>query len=96
MAGKKKEAELTVQVEVVPVSGAVTNKIVKLQKSGASVAEVLETAGVSAKNKDLLVNGKPATLATHVTAKDSVQAKDSVSVQAKEVKVQVSERPAGS
>lgn len=88
MAGKKKEAGLTVQVVVVPVSGTSTMNIVKLQKSGASVAEVLEAAGVSAKNKDLLVNGKPAALTTHVTAKDSVQAK--------EVKVQVSERPAGS
>lgn len=79
---------LAVQVEVVPVSGAKTTKTVKVAASGATVAEVLNAAGVSAEKKDLLVNGKPATLDTYVTQKDSVEAK--------EVKVQVSERPAGS
>lgn len=81
-AVKKKEAAgFTVQVQVVPVSGTATTKSVKFPKSGASLGEVLEAAGVSAKNKDLLLDGKPATLATRV---------------AKEAKVQVSERPAGS
>lgn len=86
---RKKKGELEVVVEVVPVSGAKTEKTVKLAASGASVAEVLKAAGVSAKNKDLLVNGKPATLETHVTAADKV------GVQSK-AKVQVAERPAGS
>lgn len=85
MATKKKKAGLTVQVEVVPTSGTKTTKTVELEKSAASLGEVLATAGVSAANKDLLLNGKPATVGTHVSAKDK-----------KELKVQVSERPAGS
>lgn len=84
----RKKTGLEVRVEVVPTSGKKTVKTVALEKSGASLAEVLKAAGVSAKNKDLLVNGKPATVATHVTVKDKVLAK--------EVRVQVAERPAGS
>jgi len=87
MAAKKKGAGLTVTVEMVPTSGTATTKTVTLEKSGASLGEVLAEAKVSAKNKDLLVNGKPATVDTHVTAGDKVGVK---------VNVQVSERPAGS
>ncbi len=89
---KKEEAGLTVKVEVVGTSATAATKTAKLPKSGAALSEILEAVGVSGKNKDLTVNGKPATLQTHVGAKDSV----SVQAKAKEVKVQVSERPAGS
>jgi len=77
--------KLKVKIMVVPTQGKSTTQTVELKKSGASLKEVLKAAGVSADNKDLLVNGQPATLDTHVGAKDKV-----------EVKVQVSERPRGS
>lgn len=77
--------KLKVKVTVVPTQGKSTTATVELKKSGASLKEVLKAAKVSAENKDLMVNGEPATLDTHVTASDKVS-----------IQVRVSERPQGS
>ncbi len=85
---KNKGQKIKVEVTVVPTEGKPSTKSVEVEASGASVEQVLKSAGVSADRKDLLVNNQPATLATHVGPKDVVDAK--------EVKVQAAERPQGS
>ena len=83
MSGK-----ISVTVETVPVQGTATTKTVEVEESGASLREVLSSAGMTGENRALLVNGKPATLDTYVGP--------DANVKATEVKVQVSERPRGS
>lgn len=85
----KKTKTFTVKVQVVSADGKPVSTSTEVEMTGASVGEVLKTAGISSKKKDLLVNGQPATLDTHVGPNDVVQAKG-------EVTVQVAERPQGS
>jgi len=54
---------------------------VDIAASGASLGEVCKAAGISTKDKDFTVDGKPATLDTHV---------------GKNMPVEVSARPQGS
>lgn len=85
----KKTKTFKVQIQVVPTDGKPTSTSTEVEMTGASLKEVLAAAGISSKKKDLLVNGQPATLDTHVGPDDVVQAKG-------EVTVQVAERPQGS
>lgn len=79
--------KLKIQVEMIPTSGKTVKKTIKVSATGASVGDILKTAGFDPKNKDFTVNGKSANLDTHVTEQDVVKAKTSV---------RVSERPQGS
>lgn len=56
-------------------------KTVKVAETGATVAEICKAGKIDTANKDLTVNGKPATLETHVD---------------KAATVEVSARPQGS
>ncbi|MEK9152216.1 MAG: hypothetical protein AAB692_02525 [Patescibacteria group bacterium] len=82
-AEKKFKVELTVTGE----QGKAKKQDVQVNKSGAKLGEVLKEAGVSAKNKDLYVNGQPATADTFIAPGDKAAAT---------VRVQVEERPQGS
>jgi 5-bromo-4-chloroindolyl phosphate hydrolysis protein len=55
-----------VSLEVVPVSGAATNRQVEIKGSGVSMKEFLKEAGLSDKNMNLWVDGESADLRTHV------------------------------
>jgi len=81
-------AMVKVKVKVVPTQGKSTTETVEVKAKGTSLKDVLKAAKISPKGKDLLVNGKPATLDTLVCDGDTVSAKDIV--------VEVSERPQGS
>lgn len=84
MAKKKK---LKIKVQVIPSSGDTIEKTVTVSANGASVADILQAAGLDTKNKDITVGGKPAGLDTHVTERDVLEARTTVGV---------SERPQGS
>ncbi|MBI4458049.1 hypothetical protein HY633_03750 [Candidatus Uhrbacteria bacterium] len=84
MAAGKFKVELKVNGE----QGKPKVQQVEVNKSGAKLGEVLKEAGVSAKNKDLYVNDKPATLDTFVGPGDRALANV--------VSVKVEERPQGS
>ena len=77
--------KMKVSVEVVPTSGPKTNKDVEVDKTGATLGEVLQQAGVDGKNMQLTLNGEPASLTTHVKQGGKVG-----------VKVQATERARGS
>jgi hypothetical protein len=81
--------KLKIEITVVPTEGKSTKKTVEVAANGAKLGAALKAAGVSAENKDLLLNGKPATLETFVGPNDKVEARG-------QAKVQVAERPAGS
>lgn len=66
-------------------------KTVNIAPTGASIGEICKTAGIETKDKDFTVNGRPATLDTHV-GKDEVLAADSRKI----APVEVSARPQGS
>ncbi len=80
--------KVKVNVRVVPTQGQTTTTTVEVKATGTKLKDVLKAAKISPKNKDLLVNGKPATLDTFVCDGDNVATRD--------VKVEVSERPQGS
>ena len=84
--------KLKLTVEVVPSSGDPVEHKVEVAASGASVKAVCEAAGISLKNKDLSVNGLPATPSTHVGPNDALQTKE----KRRAATVQASERPQGS
>jgi len=79
-------AKVKVNVKVVPTQGKTTTTTIEVKATGTTLKDVLKAAKISPKNKDLLVNGKPASLDTCVEAGDKVSA----------VQVEVSERPQGS
>jgi sulfur carrier protein ThiS len=83
--------KLKINVQIVPNGGSSTKKKVEVAASGASVKEICDAAGISTKNMEFTVNGKPADLKTHVSAKDALEAKE-----AARPAVTVSERPSGS
>ena len=85
MSGK-----LKVSITVVPTQGRTTTKTVEVKQTGAKLGDVLKAAGISADNKDVLLNGKPASLDAYVEQGDQVDAR------MREAKVEVSERPRGS
>jgi len=66
-------------------------KTVKIAATGASIGEICKSAGIETKDKDFTVNGRPASLDTHV-GKDDVLAADARKAEA----VEVSARPQGS
>ncbi len=76
---KKKTFE--VEVQIVPVSGEPTTKMVEVEAS-ATLAEVMKAAGVSLDKKNFSIDGKPATAETRVTSESKI--------------VAVHERPQGS
>lgn len=80
-----KSNTLKVSLTVKPTDGKSDTRTVEVEATGAKVSDVLKKAGVSAKNKDILVNGRPATPDTYVGSKDKLTLK--------EVKVEVAERP---
>lgn len=84
--------KMDVVVTVVPTSGTSTKTTVKVAPSGVTVAEVAKAAGISLEQRDILVNGQPATPETHVGPKDKVEAKD----KAPSATMEVAERPQGS
>ncbi len=88
MAGTGKTQGFTVKIQVVPNDGKPQTKTATVSPSGASLKEVLASAGIDTKNKNITVNGKPADLDRHITSSDVVEAKAH--------QVQVTERPAGS
>ncbi len=90
MAKSKSKCEIEVVITVVPTDGNTTTKEARVAKTGTTLGEVLSQAGISAENKDLLLNGRPADLKTYVAEGDKVSAK------ARTARVQVSERPQGS
>ncbi len=66
-------------------------EVLDVAPGGAKFKEILDTLDIDAKNKDLSVLGKPATLETMVTPADVLAAKDKgVSV------LSISARPQGS
>ena len=73
--------KIEIEVEIVPTQGKTEKKAVKVSANGASLGDVLKAGKISADNKDLYVNGSPATLATHVGSNDALR---------------VTERPQGS
>ncbi len=81
---------LKVSITVVPTQGRTTTKTVEVKKTGAKLGEVLKAAGISAENKDILLNGQPASLDVCVEQGDQVDAR------ARQAKVEVAERPRGS
>lgn len=83
--------KLRIPVTVTPTQGRSTEKTVEVAPSGASVKEICKAGGIDTKNKDFAVNGKPATLDTHVGPSDAIEAKDRG-----KPAVAVSERPQGS
>ena len=85
--------KLKIEITVVPTQGTSTHKTVEVAPKGAKLGDVLKAAGVSAENKDLLLNGKPATADTFVGQNDKVEARGQ---SAGKAKVQVAERPQGS
>lgn len=58
-----------IKVTITPSSG----DPVELEATGNSVAEVLAAAGRSPDRMNIFVNGKPATLDTHVTGDDEIK-----------------------
>lgn len=58
-----------IEVEITPSSG----DPIKLTATGNSVAEVLEAAGRKADRMNIFVNGRAATLDTHVTSGDKIK-----------------------
>ena len=84
---KKKSDKIRVTVVVVPTSGKPTERTVVVAPKGMTVRDVLEEAEVSAKDRDLTLNGKPATVETPVESGSEIQVKHRVTVE---------ERPAGS
>ncbi len=100
----KKNMKFTARIEVVPTEGKSNTVSTEVKVSGASIREVLAAAGVSGDKRDLKVNGKPATLDTHIGPDDFVEVtaqndgapyRKQGEVQ-KQVAVQVAERPRGS
>lgn len=83
------KSTMNVSVKIVPSEGKSQTKKVEVAKTGASLREICAQAGIDTKKKDFKVNGKPATLDTHVTREDVVEAKDTATVT-------VAERPQGS
>lgn len=57
---------MEVTVQVVPTQGSAGSRTVKVDKTGATLGQVLKTAGVDHHRKDMKVDGKPAGLETHV------------------------------
>lgn len=71
---------MKIKIVVKGTDGSET-KTVEIAATGASLGEVCKTAGIETKDKDFTVDGKPATLDTHV---------------GKNAPVEVSARPQGS
>ena len=65
-------------------------KSVDIAPTGASIAEICKAGGIETKDKDFTVNGKPATLDTHVGKDDILAARG------RNPPVTVSARPQGS
>jgi hypothetical protein len=82
---------LKFKVRIVPVEGSSREETVEIAPSGASMEEVAKTAGLDPKNLDFTINGRPASLETHVTPDDVLEAKDRG-----KPAVTASERPRGS
>ncbi|OGN10138.1 MAG: hypothetical protein A3J46_00535 [Candidatus Yanofskybacteria bacterium RIFCSPHIGHO2_02_FULL_41_11] len=61
-----KDDEMEVTVQVRPTQGHAASKKVKVNKTGASLGQVLDEAGIDHKRKDLKVDGQPANQNTHV------------------------------
>ena len=59
---------MEVTLQIAPAQGRAATRTVAVERSGATVREVLQTAGVEHDRKNLKVNGKPAGLETHVPA----------------------------
>jgi len=57
---------MKVTVKTHPVSGETTSQTVEVQATGATVADILEQSGLSAKKMNVSVNGAPARADTHV------------------------------
>lgn len=92
MLGKKKSqsGNISVQLVITPTDGDPTKKDVEVPMTGTTIADVLNASGVKPEGKDLFLNGKPATLETHVTDGQSVNAKN------RKPEVRAAERPRGS
>lgn len=90
MPRRNRGKKLKVKVTMVPTQGKSSNRTVEVEPNGTSVGAVLKQAGIDPTNRDLKVNGAPATLDTHVTAKDTITAEEA------RASVQVAERPQGS
>jgi hypothetical protein len=86
-----KDKKLEFTITVVPTSGKSSKKKVKLSGDGVSVRSALEKAGIDSTNMEITVNGKRATLDTHITSDDVLKA-----TAAQKSAVEVSERPKGS
>ena len=71
-----KKGSLRITVIVVPSEGKSRKQDVEVAASGASLREVLKAAGIDPAKKDFSVNGEPATLDTHVSKEDFVEATD--------------------
>lgn len=81
--------KLKVTLQMNPSSGDPVKKTLKVSATGVSVGDLMQAAGWDTKNKDFTVNGNPASLDTHVSANDILQAQERAAVS-------VSERPQGS
>jgi hypothetical protein len=79
---------LTIKVQVVGNDSKPQERTANVAPSGASLAEVLEAAGVDPKNKNLFVNDQPAALDRHIGPDDVVQTRPAT--------VRVAERPRSS
>lgn len=93
MLGRKKQppsGSIAVHVTIDPTSGDPSNQEVEVAMTGATLGDVLKAAGIKPDKKDLFLNGKPATLETHVTDGQKVTA------QSPKPEVRVAERPRGS
>lgn len=82
---------LKISVQLVTTEGKSRKKNVEVAPNGASVQQLCEAGKIDTRDKDFTVNGKPATLDTHVGPNDVLEAKESG-----QQAVAVSERPKGS
>jgi hypothetical protein len=86
-----KKTTVKVGLRIVPTGGEARMETVEVAATGASIEEICKVAGVDGKKLEFSLNGKPATLQTHVTQADLLEATDRG-----KAAVTASERPAGS
>ena len=74
--GSKKSGSKSATVKVVPTQGSSTETSFAIPKGGATVADALKAAGVTAEKKNLSVGGKSATLDQKLSPGDTLQVEE--------------------
>lgn len=72
MSNKK----LNIAIQVISSDGTSNDISVVIEKTGASLAEILQQAGVATEKTNFSLNGKPITLDTHISDKINIVASE--------------------